>query len=106
VAIISEIRNLLNQTLDAYKNQDYSGTEILAIQAYLDNFEFIEDPIVERDQALMMKNTEVLLREELRQIIQDRVPIEQIQQHIDKINSNLDQAKQLLSSESKENTAN
>ncbi len=106
MAIISEIRNLLNQTLDAYKNQDYSGTEILAIQAYLDNFEFIEDPIVERDQALMMKNTEVLLREELRQIIQDKVPIEQIQQHIDKINSNLDQAKQLLSSESKENTAN
>jgi hypothetical protein len=106
VAIISEIRNLLNQTLDAYKNQDYSGAETLAIQAYLDNFEFIEDPIVERNQALMMKNTKVLLREELRQLIQDRVPIEQIQQHIDKINSNLDQAEQLLSSESKENTAN
>jgi hypothetical protein len=84
----------------------HSGAETLAIQAYLDNFEFIEDPIVERNQALMMKNTKVLLREELRQLIQDRVPIEQIQQHIDKINSNLDQAEQLLSSESKENTAN
>lgn len=68
MAIISEIRNLLNQTLDAYKNQDYSGAETLAIQAYLDNFEFIEDPIVERYQALMMKNTKVLLREELRQL--------------------------------------
>jgi hypothetical protein len=97
VVIISEIRNLLNQTLDAYKNQDYSGAETLAIQAYLDNFEFIEDPIAERDEALM-ENTEVLLREDLRQLIQDRVPIEQIQQHIDKINSNLDQAEQLLSS--------
>jgi hypothetical protein len=97
VAIISEIRNLLNQTLDAYKNQDHSGAETLAIQAYLDNFEFIEDPIAERDEALM-ENTEVLLREDLRQLIQDRVPIEQIQQHIDKINSNLDQAEQLLSS--------
>jgi hypothetical protein len=47
-----------------------------------------------------MENTEVILREELRQLIQDRVPLEQIQQHIDKINSNLDQAEQLLSSES------
>ena len=86
VAIISEIRNLLNQ-------------------AYLDHFEFIEDPIAERDEALM-ENTEIILREELRQLIQDRVSLEQIQQHIDKINSNLDQAEQLLSSESKENTAN
>jgi len=99
VAIISEIRNLLNLTLDAYNNQDYSGAETLAIQAYLDNFEFIEDPIAERDEALM-ENTEVILREELRQLIQDRVPLEQIQQHIDKINSNLDQAERLLSSES------
>ena len=97
VAIISEIRNLLNQTLDAYKNQDYGGAETLAIQAYLDNFEFIEASIAERDEVLM-ENTEVLLREELRQLIQDRVPIEQIQQHIDKISSNLDQAEQLLSS--------
>ncbi len=105
VAIISEIRNLLNQILDAYNNQDYSGAETLAIQAYLDNFEFIEDPIAERDEALM-ENTEIILREELRQLIQDRVSLEQIQQHIDKINSSLDQAEQLLSSESKENTAN
>ena len=44
VTIISEIRNLLNQTLNAYENQDYSEAETLAIQAYLDNYEFIEAP--------------------------------------------------------------
>jgi hypothetical protein len=37
-----------------------------------------------------------MLREQLRQLIQNQVPTEQLQQHIDKINSNLDRAEQLL----------
>ena len=37
-----------------------------------------------------------MLREQLRQFIQNRVPVEEIQQHIDKINSNLDKAEELL----------
>jgi uncharacterized protein YeeX (DUF496 family) len=43
-----------------------------------------------------MENTEVMLREQLRQFIQNRVPVEEIQQHIDKINSNLEKAEGLL----------
>jgi hypothetical protein len=43
-----------------------------------------------------MENTEGMLREQLRQLIQNRVPAEQLQQHIGKINSNLDRAEQLL----------
>jgi hypothetical protein len=43
-----------------------------------------------------METTELMLREDLRQLIQTQVPIEQIQEHIDKINSNLDQAEGLL----------
>ena len=43
-----------------------------------------------------MENTEVMLREELRQLIQDRISIEEIQQHTNKINSNLDKAEKLL----------
>ena len=39
---IPEIRNLLNQTLDAYESQNYEQADTLAIQAYLDNYEFIE----------------------------------------------------------------
>jgi uncharacterized protein (UPF0335 family) len=46
--------------------------------------------------AELMENTEVMLREQLRQFIQNRVPVEEIQQHIDKINSNLDKAEELL----------
>jgi biopolymer transport protein ExbB/TolQ len=95
LAIISEIRNLLNQTLDAYKNQDYSEAETLAIQAYLDNYEFIEAPLAEQNQTLM-ETTEVMLREELRQLIQDKASLGEIQEHIDKINNNLNQAEGLL----------
>jgi hypothetical protein len=51
--IISEIRSLLNQTIDAYRQQNYEGAEALATTAYLDNFEFIEAPLAEKDEALM-----------------------------------------------------
>jgi hypothetical protein len=93
--IISEIRSLLNQTIDEYRQQNYEEAEALATTAYLDNFEFIEAPLAEKDEALM-QNTEVLLREQLRQLIQDHVPIEELQLHIDKINSNLKNVEGLL----------
>ena len=93
--IISKIRSLLNQTVEAYNQQNHTEAEALATTAYLDNFEFIEAPLAEKDLELM-ENTEVMLREQLRQFIQNRVPVEEIQQHIDKINSNLDKAEGLL----------
>jgi hypothetical protein len=93
--IISEIRALLNQTIQAFKQQNYAEAEALATTAYLDNYEFIEAPLAEKDNALM-ENTEVMLREQLRQLIQNRVSIEELQQHIDKINSNLDKSEELL----------
>jgi hypothetical protein len=43
-----------------------------------------------------MQNTELMLREQLRQLIQDHVPIEELQLHIDKINGNLKNAEGLL----------
>jgi hypothetical protein len=93
--IISEIRSLLNQTADAYKQQNYAEAEAFATTAYLDNFEFIEAPLAEKDEALM-ENTELMLREQLRQLIQNQVPTEELQQHIDKITINLDKAEDLL----------
>jgi exonuclease VII large subunit len=93
--IISEIRSLLNQTVEAYRQQNYAEAEALATTAYLDNFEFIEAPLAEKDEALM-ENTEVMLREQLRQLIQNKVSLEELQQHIDKIKINLDQAEKLI----------
>ena len=62
----------------------------------MENYEFVEAPIAQRDQQLM-EQTEVVLREELRQRITDRASIEQIEQHIAMINTNLDRATQMLS---------
>jgi hypothetical protein len=93
--IITEIRSLLNQTVASYQQQNYAEADALATTAYLDNFEFIEAPLAEKDEVLM-ENTEIMLREQLRQLIQNKVPVEELQQHIEKINSNLDRAEQLL----------
>ncbi len=95
IAIINNIKSLLTQLIAAYESQDYQGAESIATEAYLDNYEYIEIPLAQRDQQLM-EQTEIMLREELRQMITDRVPIEQIEQHVTMINSNLDRAAELL----------
>ena len=95
IAIINNIKSLLTQLIAAYGLQDYQRAENIAIEAYLENYEHIEAPLAQRDQQLM-EQTEVMLREELRQMITDRVPIEQIEQHITMINANLDRAAELF----------
>src|SRR5919197_3728792 len=97
--IISTVKTLLNQTINEYRNQNFTGAQGLASSAYLDNFEFIEAPLDKHDKALN-ENTEIMLREQLRQVIKDKSPIENIQQLINKINSNLDKAEALLANES------
>ena len=94
-SVINNIKSLLNQLLSAYKSQNYTGAESLAIEAYLDNYESIEEPIAQHDQQLM-EQTEIMLREDLRHMIKDRVPVEQIQQQVDMINANLDKAANML----------
>jgi hypothetical protein len=96
VAIINNIKSLLTQLIAEYRADNYQGAESIATEAYLENYEFIEAPLAQRDQQLM-EQTEVMLREELRQMITQRVPIEQIEQHIAMINANLDRATQILS---------
>jgi hypothetical protein len=95
VAIIDNVKSMLNQLLSAYQSQNYEEAESIAIEAYLENYEFVEAPIAQHDQQLM-EETEVMLREELRQMINDRVPVEQLQEHIASINANLDRAVSLL----------
>lgn len=95
--IISNIRNLLDQTLQEYENQNYTEAEAIATEAYLDNYEYVEAPIAERNQTLM-ETTEVMMREELRQLIIEKAPTEEVKEHIDNINYNLDRAEELLGS--------
>ena len=95
VQIIEDIQVLLNKILHEYEAQNYTGAEDLATVTYLENYEYIEAPLEKKNKALM-EETEIMLREDLRTAIDDKVPLKEVQQLINNINSNLDGAKQLF----------
>jgi len=95
VKIIEDIQVLLNKILDEYRAQNYTGAEELATVSYLENYEYIETPLAEKNEELM-EETEIMLREDLRTAIEEKAPLDQVQQLMNNINGNLDQAKQLF----------
>jgi hypothetical protein len=95
VKIIEDIQVLLNKILNEYKAQNYTGAEELATVAYLENYEYVEAPLAEKNEELM-EETEIMLREDLSTAIEEKAPLEQVQQLMNNINGNLDQAKQLF----------
>jgi hypothetical protein len=100
--IITEIRSLLNQTIIEYQNKNSSGASALVEEAYLENYEFIEAPLAEQNETLM-EETEVMLREQLRDLVKSDGVGADIQALLQKINSNLDQADQLLTNQTQAN---
>ena len=96
IGLINNIRDLLTQVIENHEKQNYTEAEELATKAYLDNFEFIESDLAKQDQKLM-EDTEVLLREELRQMIEDKKTTAEVQALVDQIKVNLDSAEKLLS---------
>jgi hypothetical protein len=64
-----------------YNKQNDTGAADLADVAYIDNFEFLEAPLTEEDEQLM-EETEIILREDLSGLIEERVPPAQMQQLI------------------------
>jgi hypothetical protein len=93
--IIDNIRSLLNQSIENIKSGDYQNAESLVIAAYLDNFEFIEGDIAKHDESLM-KDTEILLREQLSNLVKERASIENIQNMVNTINSKLNEIEKIL----------
>ena len=94
--LINNIRNLVEQSIEKIKkNGDYENAETLVIEAYLDNFEFLESEIAKHDESLM-KDTEVLLREQLRNLIQGKANIEDIQKMVNNINTKLNEIEKIV----------
>ncbi len=93
--MIKEIRNLLTQVSTAYGNQNYVLAEELATTAYLDHYEFLESPLHEKNPTLM-EATEILLREDLKNAIENKSGSTEVQQLIRTINNNLDKAEALF----------
>ena len=69
-ALYENIRQLYGRLLDAVDAGDYDLAEELAIEAYLENFEYLE-PALEFVDAEFMYKLEIEMREDLRDMIKD-----------------------------------
>jgi hypothetical protein len=93
--LISTIQSLLNQAVVEYGNQNFTGAAELAQIAYLDNYEYLEAPLGQLDPALM-EATEIMIREDMQNSIESRVPLSELQQLVNTIDGNLITAQQLF----------
>ncbi|MCV0411585.1 FTR1 family protein [Nitrosarchaeum sp.] len=66
--LYSVIRNLYSKLITAVNSDDYSTAEELAIEAYLENFEYLESDIKKVDESLL-NTLEIDMRENLRKMI-------------------------------------
>ncbi|NOJ29693.1 MAG: hypothetical protein DA328_05940 [Nitrososphaeraceae archaeon] len=92
---ISIIRQLLNLTLFEYNNMNYTGASDLVDIAYIDNFEFIEEPLEKQDEELM-ETTEEMIREKLSGLIDDKSSYSEVESLVNQIEENLNKAEVLL----------
>jgi hypothetical protein len=95
LTILSNIRNLLDKSITELNTGNYTGASELVDIAYIDNYEYIEDPLKELDQDLM-EETEVMIREDLSGAIEDKKPLDEITTLHNNIKSNLDMAEKLF----------
>jgi len=93
--ILSTIKNLLQKSITELNAGNYTGASDLVDIAYIDNYEYIEDPLKELDQDLM-EETEIMIREDFAGAIDDKKPIEEITTLHNNIKTNLDKAEQLF----------
>lgn len=93
--ILSNIKNLLQKSITELNAGNYTGASDLVDIAYIDNYEYIEDPLKELDQDVM-EETEIMIREDFAGAIDDKKPIEEITTLHNSIKTNLDKAEQLF----------
>lgn len=93
--ILSDIRNLLDKAIIELNTGNYTGASELIDIAYIDNYEYIEDPLKDLDEDLM-KETEIMIREDFTNAIEDKKPVEEIITLHNNIKSNLDVAEKLF----------
>ena len=87
---VENIRNLLTETKEEYAKGETDEALSLATKAYLDNFEFLESAVGAQDPELN-EEIEEMMREELRDMIKNGAPVEEVSSHIDEILLKMDQ---------------
>jgi predicted secreted protein with PEFG-CTERM motif len=87
---VENIKVLLEQTKQEYAKGDTDLALSLATKAYLDNFEFLEGPLIEMDQKELMEEVEIMLREELRTMIKNGESSSKVNAQVDAILEKMD----------------
>jgi hypothetical protein len=95
---IDKIHELLDESLAAYKAGSYEDARNLAREAYLENYEFIEDDIAQDDRELM-EEIEIDMRVDLVKMIDDRAPASEVEEHVNLIKTNLETARAIVTPE-------
>jgi len=98
------IRELYKQLLLEVNAGNYEKAEQLSIEAYLENFEYLESDIDTVNSSLLHK-LEIAMREDLRDTIKQHSSHDIIKQKIDTILTDLDTAENLVSKLPKANLA-
>ncbi len=97
----ANIEKLLGDSKIQYTSGNTQAALDMAQEAYLDNYEFLEAPIAEHDEALM-EEIEIMMREELRDMIKASAPADEINSQVDSILVKLEEAEGLLPMEEHE----
>lgn len=87
-------REVLQQSLEAYRAGDQGAARQLAITAYLEGFELIENSLSHVDSALMQKTERAMM--DLRAAIGQRQSVEEVAEQIQAIDTLLDEAEDAL----------
>jgi hypothetical protein len=94
---IAQIKPLLSQLKTEYTNGNYTQAEKLAVQAYLDNFENVEGPLMKANKKDLSDKIEQMMRIELREKIRDKVAADELTAFISTINDKLGEAEKVFS---------
>jgi len=95
VATINNIEKILDQVSSNYKNGDQKTAFSLATDAYLENYEYVEGAIAQKDRPLMEK-IELMMRVDLRNMIQNNESADVVDAKIASIKSELGKTKSLF----------
>ena len=87
---VDNIRSLLEQARSEYSQGNQDLALSLATKAYLDNYEFLEAPLIELGERELMERVEIMLREDLRTMIRNGEPAGDVSAQIDDILSEMD----------------
>ena len=97
-----QLGGYVNTIIDLLTRADaaYPGDKDLALslvtKAYLDNYEFLESPLVNAGEEELMEDIEHEMREELRNMIKRNYPASQVSSQIDSILAQMDTAASVL----------